>query len=218
MRNPAVAADMTSHIVELVDLDISYVRSEAIINLAGMARVFPAVKSLIVPCLSRCLRRTENGEAKAAVVWMIGEFGEEIVEAPYMIEPYIDSYDEDTTPTMKLQLLVAAMKLFFKRPPEMHLMLGRLLKFAVNDTANQDVHDRAMLYHRVLSADVSTAETMFSGARDAASATGADGAPLLFFEVSNTEIRDKVFEEFNSLAVIYGYPSAQFIDPIFEKV
>jgi len=181
MRNPTVAADMTSHIVELVDLDISYVRSEAIINLAGMARVFPAVKDLIVPCLSRCLRRTENGEAKAAVVWMIGEFGEEIVEAPYMLEPLIDSYDDETPSAMKLQLLVAAMKLFFKRPPEVHHMLGRLLKAAINDIANQDVHDRALLYYRVLSADVSSAETMFIGARDAASAVGVDGAPLLFF-------------------------------------
>jgi len=31
-------------------------------------------------------------------------------------------------------------------------------------------------------------------------------------------MRDKVFEEFNSLAVIYGYPSTQFIDEVFQKV
>ena len=87
---------------------------------------------------------------------MVGEFGEEIIEAPYMIEPIIGSYDDDLSPVVKLQLLVAAMKLFFKRPPEMQLMLGRLLKSAINDLAYQDVHDRALLYHRLLSTDVST--------------------------------------------------------------
>jgi len=47
--------------------------------------------------------------------------------------------DEASAPT-KLHLLSAAMKLFFKRPPEMVAMLGRLLSRAVNDNSNQDVH------------------------------------------------------------------------------
>ena len=132
-----------------------YVRAEAIINMAAIVRVFPEMKAVVVPSLSRCLRRIEDNEAKAAVIWMIGEFGEEIIEAPYMIEPIIDSYDDDLIPVVKLHLLVAAMKLFFKRPPEMQKMLGRLLKSAINDLANQDVHDRALLYHRLLSTDVS---------------------------------------------------------------
>ena len=41
MRVPSVATDMTVQIVELVDLDISYVRSEAVVNMASIVRVFP---------------------------------------------------------------------------------------------------------------------------------------------------------------------------------
>ena len=37
-----------------------------------------------------------QSEAKAAALWMIGEYGEEILEAPYMVEPVIDAYDDES--------------------------------------------------------------------------------------------------------------------------
>jgi hypothetical protein len=58
---------------------------------------------------------------------------------------------------VKLQVLTATMKLFFKRAPEVHSMLGRLLSSAVNDSSNQDIHDRALLYYRILSTDLTVA-------------------------------------------------------------
>ncbi len=214
MRVPSVATDMTVQIVELVDLDISYVRSEAIVNMASIVRVFPDMKAVIVPCLSRCLRRIEDNDAKAAVVWMVGEFGEEIIEAPYMLEPIIDSYDDDLSPSMKLQLLVATMKLFFKRPPEVQHMLGRLLKSAINDLANQDVHDRALLYYRLLNNDLQTISTMFN---EESKSKFDNGEGKIFFDQSDSELRGQIFMEFNTLAVIYGVPSTQFIDEIFQR-
>ena len=48
---------------------------------------------------------------------------------------------------MKLALMAAAGKLFFKRPPECQALLGTVLAAAVADQ-NQDVHDRALLYYR----------------------------------------------------------------------
>jgi len=214
MRVPTVATDMTVQIVELVDLDISYVRAEAIINMASIVRVFPDMKAVIVPCLSRCLRRVEDSDARAAVVWMIGEFGEEIIEAPYMLEPIIDSYDDNLSPSMKLQLLVAAMKLFFKRPPEVQHMLGRLLKSAINDLANQDVHDRALLYYRLLNTDLKTVLTIFN--EEGKNKFDGDQRKM-FFDQSESELRDQIFMEFNTLAVVYGVPSSQFIDEIFQR-
>jgi len=53
-----------------------------------------------------------------------------------------------------MELLTAAMKLFFKRPPELQKMLGRLLQKATQETSHTDVRDRALLYYRLLSYDV----------------------------------------------------------------
>jgi hypothetical protein len=57
-------------------------------------------------------------------------------------------------PQVRLQLLTAAMKLFFKRPPETRPLLGRLLSIAVADASHVDVHDRALFYYRLLARDV----------------------------------------------------------------
>lgn len=74
----------------------------------------------------------EDPEAKAAVVWMIGEFGELIASAPYILEELIDKF-ADLPQAVKLQLLTSTVQLFFKRPPEVHKMMGRLLARSVDD-------------------------------------------------------------------------------------
>lgn len=48
---------------------------------------------------------------------------------------------------MQLAMLSAAMKLFFKRPPECQQLLGATLAAAAAESS-QDVHDRALLYYR----------------------------------------------------------------------
>ena len=44
-------------------------------------------------------------------------------EAPYMLEPLVDAWEEEPSSDIKMQLLTAAVKLFFKRPPEMQVCL-----------------------------------------------------------------------------------------------
>ena len=84
-------------------------------------------------------------------------------------------------------------------------MLGRLLQIAVDDNANVDLHDRALLYYRLLTRDPSCAT--------AASiiAPAAESAVRTFCEELDTDVKEKIFSEFNSLSVVYGQPSEQFI-------
>jgi len=205
-----VAIEMTQTLVDLIDLDMSYVRSEAVIVLANLLRVYTSVGPLVFPSLSKCLRKVEDAEARAALVWIIGEFSSEILEAPYLLEPIVDNYDEEQSSLLKLHTLTAAMKIFFKRPPEMHKVLGRLLTAAVNDSTNQDVHDRALFYFRLLSADVRVAAELFK-----ASSQSAVGIKK-YAESCDEEKRNLVFDEFNTLAVIFGTPSNKFIQDKFR--
>ena len=52
-----------------------------------------------------------------AVLWMLGEYGNDIESAPYIIEPLINHYEKIGSIKVKLELLTTVMKLFFKRPP-----------------------------------------------------------------------------------------------------
>lgn len=146
---------MTSNLVNLMDLEMSYVRSESMKNIVNLLRIYPQGKVYILPSLSRFFKRItasndsshnssnelSDNEAKAALIWILGtllqellishkfwlvlgEYGTEVIEAPYIIEPLIDNYEDENSSLIKLHLLSAAMKLFFKRPPEVQKMLG----------------------------------------------------------------------------------------------
>jgi hypothetical protein len=63
-----------------------------------------------------------------------------------VLQPLADAFGSEP-PVSKLALLTAAAKLFFARPPESQKLLGTCLAAGLND-ADQDVHDRALLYFR----------------------------------------------------------------------
>ena len=140
--------------------------------------------------------------SQVALLWMLAEYGEKIPEAPYLLEPMIDEFAEEESPLVRLGLLSSAVKLFFKRPAELQHMLGRLLEAAISDASFTDVHDRAMLYYRLLQHDVNEASRVLGAS---APVSGS------FVEEAPSELQDRIFEEFNTLAVIYGEPSERFI-------
>ncbi len=81
------------------------------------------------------------------------------------------------------ELLTATVKLFFKRPPEVQVMMGRLFKAFLADGVNASVHDRALLYYRLLRADV----------KEAAITIGGEREPVReFYDEVSSETRDKV--------------------------
>jgi AP-4 complex subunit beta-1 len=104
---------------------------------------------------------------------------------------------------VRLALLDAAVKLFFRRPGEMQALLGRLLDTALADAAFTDVHDRAMLYYRMLQVDVAKASEILQ------THVAVHGGS--FVGEVPTELLDRIFEEFNTLSVMYGEPSTRFL-------
>ena len=58
-------------------------------------RVFPSVQGQIIPFIPRFwLRVSEDDDARAAVIWMLGEYGQDVVEAPYLLESAVNSYSQ----------------------------------------------------------------------------------------------------------------------------
>jgi len=208
----ASCAEITQKLVELIDIDVPHVRNESIKAVGRITRKFPGMCTYFLPALARCLKKVEDPEAHSVLIWMLGEFGKQVVEAPYKLEKIIDCYEELSAP-VKLQTLTATMKLFFKRPPEVQAMLGRLLEMAVNDSSSQDVHDRGLFYYRLLvdgcQSSMPVAATLFAELA-AAGVTGQE-----FMEQRPDENMRKVQKEFNSLSVIYGRPASKFLEEKF---
>ena len=141
--------------------------------------------------------------------------GDVVPEAPYSLERLIDSYDTIKEAEVKIALLMSTMKLFFVRPPEVQRMLGRLLKKATEDVSSQDLHDRALLYYRLLR--TSSVDVDPSVVRDVVSTDC--NLPISFNfseEEIDDDIRDELMKEFNSLSIVYGTTGESFIAEEFQ--
>ena len=203
IRIPEAAEESIEHLLAFLDMHIDHVTSEAVIVLKDFLRKYPERYEDIVPSLTRVLRSIEEPEGKIACVWMVGEYGETIEEAPYILEALIDSFPEETDNLVKMELLTATMKLFFKRPPELKNMLAKLLRMAINTApatsapllppsssfgsssssaaapnkiVHIDVRDRALLYYRLLQFDVHEAARVVNSAKKAAAAITSAGS------------------------------------------
>lgn len=211
MKILQVSVEMAQTLIELINMDSPYVRSEAATVLVNITRINPKISGIVLPFIPVCIKKIEDPDSKASMIWLLGEYGDKILEAPYILESLIDGYSEEPSVTVKLQMLSTAMKMFFRRPPEVKAMLGRLLKYAVmSDTgSSQDLHDRAMLYYRLLLADPKSAETLFKSKIFINPHT--DDGDVAFSESKDEEKLSQLFAEFNSLSIMYGLPSVRFI-------
>jgi len=209
-RIPAVAGTMVEVLVGLVDLDMPYVRGAAVVQMCSISRAQPGTAAAILPHLAKCLRKVEDPEARSSILWLLGEHCRQVPDAPYLLERMIDDFEDETSAVVKLALLAATAKCFFARAPEVQHMLGRLLKAALNDSADQDVHDRALMYYRLLRTDVNVAQKVLA----------AEVMPQLpeggFAERRDYAKREALMAEFNTLAVVFGQPSRQFIGEEYQ--
>mmetsp|Transcript_6736 Transcript_6736/g.14693 ORF Transcript_6736/g.14693 Transcript_6736/m.14693 type:complete len:869 (+) Transcript_6736:56-2662(+) len=195
-------------LVEMLDLQgIPHVSSEAATALAGLVRRHPSIITVVSAPLPRALRYITEPMGKASVIFLLGEYGESIVEAPYALERVIDSYDNITDDGVKTALLAATVKLFFQRPPEMQQMLGRLFKKATEDVSSQDLHDRALFYYRLLrsSPDPNVAKSIVTSQSMTITTDH-------FAEEDDSDLRDALMNEFNTLCTVYRCKAENFIE------
>eukprot|EP00559_Dactyliosolen_fragilissimus_P003996 CAMPEP_0184858358 /NCGR_PEP_ID=MMETSP0580-20130426/3480_1 /TAXON_ID=1118495 /ORGANISM="Dactyliosolen fragilissimus" /LENGTH=1088 /DNA_ID=CAMNT_0027354473 /DNA_START=179 /DNA_END=3445 /DNA_ORIENTATION=+ len=199
-------------LVDMLDLDIDHVSSEAATALANIVRKHPSLKPLVSPPLPRALKYMKESAGKTSIVYLLGECGDIVPEAPYAIEKLIDSYDKIKQPSVKIALLITTMKLFFLRAPETQHMLGRLLAKATEDVSSQDLHDRALLYYRLLCTTNNNDLSVVKNVVSTDVSTIMTNSNTNFSEDTiDDDIRNELMQEFNSLSIMYGNTSTTFI-------
>jgi len=178
-----------------------------------MIRKHPELKPVCCQSLARTLRYVEEGSGKASIIWLLGECCDIVQDAPYALEKLIDDYDNLKDIRVKQNLLNATMKIFFARPPETQRMLGRLMIKVTDDVSSQDLHDRGLLYYRLLKSGADPKSIMAHVISNSKS-TIPDG--VFFTEEDDKELRAELMQEFDSLATVYGKTSVNFIKPEFQ--
>lgn len=146
-------------LVELVQTKVNYVVQEAVVVIKDIFRKYPNKYESVISVLCENLDTLDEPEAKASMIWIVGQYADRIENAADLLEGFIESFIEDPA-EVQLASLTAVIKLFIRRPNEGKELVPKILKWATEETENPDVRDRGYIYWRLLSADPVTAKAI----------------------------------------------------------
>lgn len=194
---------IVDRLLQFLEMEKDYVTAETLVLVKDLLRKYPQWSHDCIAVIGNISSsNVQEPKAKAALIWMLGEYAQDMQDAPYALEGLIEDWEDETSPEVRLHLLTAVMKCFFRRPPETQKALGSALAAGLADM-HQDVHDRALFYYRLLQHSVSVANSVVNPPKQAVS---------VFADTQSSEIKDRIFDEFNSLSVLYQKPCYMFTD------
>ncbi|KAF8127611.1 adaptin N terminal region-domain-containing protein [Boletus edulis] len=188
-------------LLDLIGTRVSYVVQEAVVVMKDIFRKYPSTYEGVIPTLCANLEELDEPEAKASLIWIIGEYAEKIDNADELLSIFVDTFTEESY-QVQLQTLTAVVKLFLKKPDSSQGVVQRVLNTATKDCESPDVRDRAYIYWRLLSTDPGAAKAVVLAHRPPISIPRITVPPALL---------EELLGEVSSLASVYHKPAETFI-------
>ncbi|KAH9056437.1 Adaptor protein complex beta subunit [Lactarius vividus] len=188
-------------LLDLIATRVSYVVQEAVVVMKDIFRRYPMTYEGVIPTLCSNLEELDEPEAKASLIWIIGEYANKIDNADELLNIFVETFTEESY-SVQLQTLTAVVKLFLFKPDTSQGLVQRILNTATKDCDSPDVRDRAYIYWRLLSTDPGAAKSVVLAHRPPISLPRTTVAPALLNELIG---------EVSSLASVYQKPAATFI-------
>ncbi|KFD50335.1 hypothetical protein M513_08835 [Trichuris suis] len=116
-------------LLDLIQTKVNYVVQEAIVVIKDIFRKYPNKYESIISTLCENLDTLDEPEAKASMIWIIGEYAERIDNADELLDSFLEGFGDENT-QVQLQLLTAIVKLFLKRPSDTQELVQRVLSLA----------------------------------------------------------------------------------------
>jgi len=197
------AAERCVHVLlDLIATRVSYVVQEAVIVIKDIFRKYPTNYEGIIPTLCANLEDLDEPEAKASLIWIVGEYADKIENSGELLATFLESWKEEAS-SVQFQTLTAIVKLFLKRPDQSQGLVQQVLEKATKDSDNPDIRDRAFIYWRLLSSsDENAGKSVVLAPRPPISIPLTTVSPALLGELLN---------ELSSLASVYHKPESTFI-------
>jgi len=144
-------------LLELIQTKVNYVVQESVIVIKDIFRKYPNKYESIISTLCENLDTLDEPEAKASMIWIIGEYANRIENVPSLLEDFVETFVDEPA-KVQLQLLTAVVKFFLRRPDEAKEMVQRVLALTTEHAENPDLRDRGFMYWRLLSTDPDAAQ------------------------------------------------------------
>ncbi|CAF4510152.1 unnamed protein product, partial [Rotaria sp. Silwood2] len=194
-----------STLIDLIQTKVNYVVQEAIVVIKDIFRKYPNKYESIIATLCENLDSLDEPEARASMIWIVGEYAERIDNADELLEGFLDGFKDENT-QVQLQLLTGIVKLFLKKPTETQELVTRVLTLVTQETDNPDLRDRGYIYWRLLSTDPKAAKEVVLAEK-----------PLISEETDLLEptLLDELICHIGTLASVYHKPPNTFVEGRF---
>ena len=156
-------------LLDLVSAKIPYIVQEATVVIKNIFRKYPNQYEAIINTVIKQIDELDEPEAKAAIIWIIGQYADRIENADDLLRDYLSTFHEEPV-EVRLALLTATVKLFIQRPTKGSSLVPEVLKWCTEETDDPDLRDRGYMYWRLLSTDSEKAKLVVMGTKPPISA------------------------------------------------
>merc|ERR1740138_1183476 len=104
-----------SVLLELIETKVNYVVQEASVVVKDIFRKCPSRYEQVLSALCDSLEVLDEPEAKASMIWILGEYAERIDNVDELLDSFLCNFHDEPIP-VQMQLLTGIVKLFLKKP------------------------------------------------------------------------------------------------------
>jgi vesicle coat complex subunit len=169
-------------LVALVSGKAVYAIEEAVCVICDLLRKYPGRFESVLNSVCGHLEFLKEPRAKAAAIWILGEYCHLIDNIDLLMDPFLDTF-HDEPPLVQLATLSSLVKIFCDKPDATRDQLQFVLAEATKPGGVPDVKNRALIYWRILSADVSMAKDIMSFSKQTVVHSGVNFDPSVLAEL-----------------------------------
>ncbi|CAL1152498.1 unnamed protein product [Cladocopium goreaui] len=136
-------------LLELIETKVNYVVQESCVVVKDIFRKYPSRYEQVLSALCESMEALDEPEAKASMIWILGEYAGRIDNADELLESFLDTFHDEPL-LVQMQLLTAIVKLFLQKPSSTQDMVSKVLQCATEESTNHDLRDRGYIYWRLL--------------------------------------------------------------------
>ncbi|EGV60473.1 hypothetical protein PSN45_001771 [Yamadazyma tenuis] len=194
-------------IIDLISNKVSYIVQEAVVVIKNIVRRYPGDFDYAITEMAKYYKLMEESDAKAAMIWMYGQYHHLIEDIEEGYTTLIQSYKDEPL-EVQLATLTATTKLYLHYPEKFERSVLAVLKWATEEVNNPDIRERGFFYWRLISSE--SGSDVNGGFQSVAKQVVFNENPRIDSE--NENINPAVLEELElnigTLASIYLKPIA----------
>jgi len=153
------------------------------------------------------LKALDNVDARASMIWIIGEYGERIDNALELMLNFSENF-KDEAKKVQLAILNASVKLFLKVEGADELV-QEVLKMATDESDNPDLRNRGYIYWRMLASNPELAKKIILCEKPTISEDSGTLEP---------QILDKLTANISMLSSVYYRQPDTFVKKIRDRI